>query len=195
VEFKPIEIGNSVSIAWGAFLLPGTTIGDGAVIGANSMVSRTIPPRCLAIGYPARVVSKYPDFPVEVSVDEKKRMLRDIVDEMIQFFQASGVAFEEGGGCYHFSKLEKKWFRERRRKWALKVCYEPLGANPGPRFEKSPSVLLSLDPIPQAMRDEMQGRKTLWIDLAKKEQADICDDFGDEVLLFLRRYGVRFNRV
>jgi acetyltransferase-like isoleucine patch superfamily enzyme len=195
VEFKPIEIGNSVSIAWGAFLLPGTTISDGAVIGANSMVSRTIPPRCLAIGYPARVVSKYPDFPVEVSVDEKKRMLREIVDEMIQFFQASGLAFEEGGGYYHFSKREKKWFRERRRKWTLKVCYEPFGAKPGPRFEKSPSVLLSLDPIPQEMRDEMQGRKALWIDLAKKEQSDICDDFGDEVLLFLRRYGVRFNRV
>ena len=63
VEFKPIEIGKSVSVAWRVFLLPGTKIGDGAVVGANSLVHRTIPPRCLAMGFPARVVSKFPDFP------------------------------------------------------------------------------------------------------------------------------------
>src|SRR5678816_1566780 len=46
VEFDSIEIGNSVSISWRVFILPGTQIGDGAVIGANSLVRGTIPPRC-----------------------------------------------------------------------------------------------------------------------------------------------------
>ena len=71
VEFDDIEIGNSVSVAWRVFILPGTKIGDGAVIGANSMVHRTIPPRCLAVGFPARVVSKPPDFPKPMTYDEK----------------------------------------------------------------------------------------------------------------------------
>ena len=71
VEFDTIEIGNSVSLAWRVFILPGTKIGDGAVIGANSLVHRTIPPKCLAVGFPARVVSKYPDFPREIADEEK----------------------------------------------------------------------------------------------------------------------------
>ena len=60
VEFNDIIIGNSVSLAWRVFVLPGTRIGDGSVIGANSLVHRTIPPKSLAVGFPARVVSKAP---------------------------------------------------------------------------------------------------------------------------------------
>jgi acetyltransferase-like isoleucine patch superfamily enzyme len=195
VEFKPIEIGNSVSIAWGAFLLPGTIIGDGAVIGANSMVGRTVPPKCLAIGYPARVVSKYPDFPVEVSADEKVKMLKAIVDEMIHVFQASGLTCTVAEGIFNFFHDERCWFRKRHRHWVMQVVYEPFDGEPAPKLENGINVLLSLNLIPQAVRKKLNAKGTLWIDLAAKEQADISEDFGDEVLLFLRRYGVRFNRV
>ena len=57
-EFKSIEIGNSVSVAWRVFVTAGAKIEDGAVIGANSMVNRKIPARCLAVGSPAKVVAK-----------------------------------------------------------------------------------------------------------------------------------------
>src|SRR5262245_9461054 len=72
VDFDTIEIGNSVSIAWRVFILPGSKIGDGAVVGANSLVRGTIPPRCLAVGFPARVVAKQPDFPRVLSVSDKQ---------------------------------------------------------------------------------------------------------------------------
>jgi carbonic anhydrase/acetyltransferase-like protein (isoleucine patch superfamily) len=48
-------------------VLPGEKSGDGAVIGANSLVSHAIPLKRLAIGYPARVVGKSPNFPKELS--------------------------------------------------------------------------------------------------------------------------------
>lgn len=43
-------------IAAGVILLPGVEIGAGAVVGAGSVVTRSVPPRTLAVGSPARVV-------------------------------------------------------------------------------------------------------------------------------------------
>lgn len=51
----PTIIGNDVWIGVGAIILSGTKIGDGAVIGAGSVVSSDIPPYAIASGNPARV--------------------------------------------------------------------------------------------------------------------------------------------
>lgn len=52
----PITIGNHVWIGAKATILNGVKIGDGAVIGANSVVTKSIPPNCLAVGSPAKVI-------------------------------------------------------------------------------------------------------------------------------------------
>ncbi len=52
----PILIENDVWVGRGTCILPGVLIGEGAVIGANSVVSRDIPPYAIAVGAPARVV-------------------------------------------------------------------------------------------------------------------------------------------
>ena len=195
VEFEPIEIGNSVSIAWGVFLLPGTKIGDGAVIGANSMVSRTIPPKCLAIGYPARVVSKYPDFPKEVEETEKVDMLHKIVDEMIEFNQKSGLKCTSENDEYRVSRIEKKGWSLQENSWRMTVWYDEISDhdfNPG---KNRPDIFLSLRAIPDNIRKQLFQNNVMWIDIENKEQSDLTNDLGDEVVLFLRRYGVRFIRV
>ena len=53
---KPIHIGNHVWIGRSAIILKGVTIGDGAIIGAGSIVTKSIPPCCLAVGNPAKVI-------------------------------------------------------------------------------------------------------------------------------------------
>ena len=53
---KPITIGNHVWIGENVMILKGVTIGDGAIIGAGSLVTKDIPPRCLALGSPAKVI-------------------------------------------------------------------------------------------------------------------------------------------
>ena len=55
---QPIRIGNHVWIGVGATILKGVNIGDGAIIGAGSVVTSDIPARCLAVGNPARVVKE-----------------------------------------------------------------------------------------------------------------------------------------
>ena len=57
---KPVDIGCDVWIGGGAVILPGVTIGDRAVIGAGSVVTRDIPPDVFAAGNPCRVVRPVP---------------------------------------------------------------------------------------------------------------------------------------
>ncbi len=51
-------IGNDVWIGQNAVILPGVHIGDGAIIGANSVVASDIPPYAVAAGNPCRVIRK-----------------------------------------------------------------------------------------------------------------------------------------
>ena len=55
---SPVKIGNHVWIGTRVTILKGVTIGDGAVIAAGSIVTRDIPPYCLAAGVPAKVIRK-----------------------------------------------------------------------------------------------------------------------------------------
>jgi acetyltransferase-like isoleucine patch superfamily enzyme len=52
----PITIGDNVWIAGNVTVLSGVTIGSGSVIAAHSVVTRDIPPNCLAGGSPAQVI-------------------------------------------------------------------------------------------------------------------------------------------
>lgn len=56
VEYKPIIIGNDVWIGARAILLDGVTVGHGAIIAANSVVTRDVPPYAIVGGVPARVL-------------------------------------------------------------------------------------------------------------------------------------------
>ncbi len=56
VEFgKPIKIGRNVWIGGGAIVCPGVTIGDNTVIGAGSVVTKSMPANVIAYGNPCRV--------------------------------------------------------------------------------------------------------------------------------------------
>lgn len=48
-------IGNDVWTGHGATILPGVSIGDGAIIGAGAVVARDVPAYAIAVGNPARV--------------------------------------------------------------------------------------------------------------------------------------------
>ena len=53
---KPCKIGNDVWIGCNATILRGVTIGDGAVIAANALVNRDVPPFAIVAGIPAKVI-------------------------------------------------------------------------------------------------------------------------------------------
>lgn len=53
---KPIEIGSDVWVGGGAIICPGVTIGPKTVIGAGSVVTKSIPAGVFAAGNPCRVI-------------------------------------------------------------------------------------------------------------------------------------------
>ena len=64
-------IGNDVWIGQNAVLLPGVTIGDGAIIGANSVVGSDVAPYTIVAGNPAKVI--------------RKRFDDELIDLLLQF--------------------------------------------------------------------------------------------------------------
>lgn len=56
---EPIHIGDNVWLGENVVILKGVSIGNGCVIGANSLVNKDIPENSIAVGSPARVIKKY----------------------------------------------------------------------------------------------------------------------------------------
>jgi len=63
-------IGNDVWIGQNVTILPGVHIGDGAIIGANSVVAKDVPPYVVAVGNPCQV--------------KKKRFSDDVISYLLQ---------------------------------------------------------------------------------------------------------------
>jgi acetyltransferase-like isoleucine patch superfamily enzyme len=74
-RIAPICIKSGCWIGQNVVLFPGVTIGENTIIGANSVVSKSIPPKSIAVGMPARVVKMWNDDSnswLSVANDEKE---------------------------------------------------------------------------------------------------------------------------
>jgi acetyltransferase-like isoleucine patch superfamily enzyme len=60
-SFHPVTIGRRAWIGANVTILPGVTIGEYAVVGAGSVVNRSIPDRAIAVGVPVRVIGSLDD--------------------------------------------------------------------------------------------------------------------------------------
>lgn len=56
---RPIEIKDNVWIGGGSIILAGVTIGENSVIGAGSVVTRSVPANSVAVGNPCRVIRTF----------------------------------------------------------------------------------------------------------------------------------------
>jgi phosphonate metabolism protein (transferase hexapeptide repeat family) len=76
-----VVVGNDVWIGHAAILLPGVTVGDGAVIGAGAVVSRDVAPYTIVGGVPARAIRKR--FDDDVAASLRRIAWWDWPDELI----------------------------------------------------------------------------------------------------------------
>jgi acetyltransferase-like isoleucine patch superfamily enzyme len=59
-KYMPIHLCKGCAIGSESLVMPGVTVGEGAVVGAGSLVTKDIPAWTLALGRPAKVVKKLP---------------------------------------------------------------------------------------------------------------------------------------
>lgn len=83
------SIGSDVWVGANAVVLKGVSIGDGAIIGAGSVVTKDVPPYAIVVGNPARVI-KYRFSDEDISFllaakwwDEPREILQKMVDEEV----------------------------------------------------------------------------------------------------------------
>ncbi|ACS79571.1 acyltransferase [Maridesulfovibrio salexigens] len=72
---RDITIGNHVWIGYEAVLLKGATIGHDSILGARTVLSKKIPPQCLAAGNPAKIIKKNVTWDPEVFYEKDSNPL------------------------------------------------------------------------------------------------------------------------
>lgn len=77
-----VNIGSDVWIGFGAIVLSGVSIGDHAIIGAGSVVTKDIPSNAIAVGQPARVVGAR--FDIEELAVHRESLLRSGIRLSVQ---------------------------------------------------------------------------------------------------------------
>lgn len=65
-KLSPVTIEDNCFIGMRVLILPGVTIGENSIVGAGSVVAKSIPPNSVAIGNPARLVYPLEDYSKKV---------------------------------------------------------------------------------------------------------------------------------
>lgn len=183
VTFAPITLGKNVWLPWRVFIMPGVTVGDDVTIGANSLVTRNIPAGSLAAGSPARILCTAPDYPRQLTPEDRKLRLERMLDEFFRYVEYHGYRVERQVTPAGFDATITGHSRGR-------LVYISDGAG-GCTEVSANTAVLSLNGFadPPAV-----SANTMWLDLKNKSRAGACD-LGEELAFFLSRYGVRFYRL
>jgi acetyltransferase-like isoleucine patch superfamily enzyme len=85
---RKLKIGDYVWVGSNVIIMPGVTIGEGAIIGAGSVVVKDIPPLGIVGGNPAILIKSRNKEKFEAV---KKRMKREGEDRKIKYYLGAGI--------------------------------------------------------------------------------------------------------
>ena len=184
VTYEPVTLGNSVWLPWRVFIMPGTTIGDGSVIGANSLVQGTIPPMSLAVGSPAKVIRSAPDFPRVPSEEKKAAIVADMVSEFERYVTYEHYVVEVRAGT--------RSYRPAAGGGPLRLFWRRTAADPiaGDRGD----TVLTEVALGDNEKAELRAKGVYWLDLAGRSRSADGSPLTEELATFIARYGIRLPR-
>lgn len=179
VKFAPITIGKKVWLPWRVFIMPGVTIGDGVVVGADSMINKDVPAHSLVAGSPARVIKE--NFPAPLSEADKMAQAMEMFAEFKAHLAYHGFDVQQAQHNTGFSmSIKKEGIQALVQLSDAAAVSKPPTSNSILVLSHQPSV-----PVPGF---------GMVISLADNTRLG-SSDAGEELVTFLSRYGVRFNRL
>src|SRR5437879_3471737 len=184
VTYEPVTLGAGVWLPWRVFVMPGSTIGDGTVIGANSLVSGNIPPSSLAVGSPAKAIRSAPDFPKQLNGEQRAALVSQLMKEFDELVRYHGGAITEEPPFRRYRVAGKSG----RLLWLRGAT--PL---PEPALRRGDCVLAE-SALPETVCEKLRARGVDWLDLGGKSRSRDGSLLTEELALYLGRYGVRLAR-
>lgn len=76
-EYGPVTLGENSWVTINCTVLPNVTVGKNSIVAAGAVVTKSVPPNCLAGGVPARIIKE--NYPKEPSDKEKTKIILNIV--------------------------------------------------------------------------------------------------------------------
>jgi acetyltransferase-like isoleucine patch superfamily enzyme len=184
VTFAPITLGKNVWLPWRVFILPGVTVGDNVVIGANSLVTKSLPSNSLAAGSPAKIIAE--NYPPALSEEKRTAILTNIFGEFqkyLEYFQYKVTKNQLDAATELSIAGERGTFR---------LVYLP-EKNANAR-NAATCDLLVIDYAEDATEATSLGTAAMKVNLRQKHRIG-SSDAGEEFVHYISRYGVRFERL
>lgn len=187
VSFAPVTIGNNVWLPWEVFVMPGVTIGDGATIGASSLVTKDIPAGCLAVGSPAKVIHTPDQYPKRPELPQQVDMLQNMIREFCEYLEHGHVQV----------------IREKKEGYELVSVTDSKGCHYNLAIEYNMPLIEIFDPVHMVLslpglsdqrRQDANREQQMWADIPTKQRGGMTNPLGEELLEFIKRYGLRFAR-
>lgn len=181
VSFAPITIGKQVWLPWRIFIMPGVTIGDKVVIGANSLVANDVPSNVLIAGNPAKVIKE--NYPAGLDKDKIRNTLKQIYNDFTEHLKYNDLAVEcdktdtqikINATLNGVSNLLIHFERENKNYTPVPNC-----------------VIIENYPSGKAATPK---KEIMVLNLQNKTRIG-TSKIGEELVLFFSRYGIRFERL
>jgi len=185
VKFAPITLGKKVWLPWRVFVMPGITMGDNIVIGADSLITSDIPSDSLAAGNPAKILKQ--NYPAPPSDLQKQEMIDQVFKDFFEFITYNGFTVNKKDipGGFHATLSKSGNVSEIVYSGSDSIALAPLNAD---------NVLVLYNSSPEKIR--LQIQKNWKMVCAPGSRLRIGNSkVGEEMAAFFSRYGTRFERL
>ena len=177
---KDVVMEDFTFVGVNSVVLPGVIIKKNSVIGAGSVVTRSIPPNSFAAGCPAKVVSNIDKFIDKVDSKELKKRTIEIARDLVDYFEFKLLS-EEDIGNTHMITFERSKLLSKKIWRILIADAKNLDKKETALYNEDSTILFSISEVPSKISSQV----SLWYDLNNLKCCNLPNRFSIDIWSFL----------
>jgi len=185
ITYGEINIGDGVWLASRVFILPGVSLGNDVVVGANSVVNKSFPEGSFVFGTPARVLKRKEEFVASYSPEQQFEILKEILQEFKVYIE-------------HFlrMKIEKisdtHFIIKNKRSNLSILLFESLDSR---EDIKSDNIYIVYESIKSDIKKFLEKHCTSWFSYKDHQCRINHKELGEILREYFTRSGILFERL